>query len=170
MRADQERQFEHVVASRYDGLRRAAYVLVGDAHHAEDLAQLVLMRLHRSWHRVEDVRDLDAYLHVVLVNTARSWWKRQWHGETPTASLPDRPAADGAEQVVDLRDALVRALGGLGRDQREVLVLRHLAGLSEAETAAALSCSVGTVKSRTSRALAALRDAGVADDSTVRTT
>jgi RNA polymerase sigma-70 factor (ECF subfamily) len=169
VRAEQERRFEEVVASRYDSLRRTAYVLVGDHHHAQDLAQIVFLKLHRSWNRVDGVQDLDAYLHVTLVNTARSWWKRHWHGEKPTEQLPDEPAADGAERGVDLRDAVVRALGGLGRDHREVLVLRHIAGLSEAETAEVLSCSVGTVKSRTSRALAALRESGALTDSNVRT-
>lgn len=159
-----EASFDEVVAARYDTLRRAAYVLVGDRQHAEDIVQTTFMRLHRSWHRVGAVEDLDAYLHVTLVNVSRSWWRRRWHGERPTAVLPDGAGGRDAAAAVDLRDALVRAVATLPTAQREVLVLRHIAGLTETETATALHCSIGTVKSRASRALEALRVSGLLDD------
>lgn len=170
MRSQDERRFEEVVAARYDQLRRTAVVLCVDPHHAEDLVQTVFMRLHRSWRRVDGVQDLDAYLHVSLVNASRSWWRRRWHGEVPSSPLPDTAVVADAGERVDLRQALVAALGTLSRAHREVLVLRYLAGLTEAETAAALGCTVGTVKSRASRATAALRQSGLLDDSTARTT
>jgi RNA polymerase sigma-70 factor (sigma-E family) len=164
VRAADERRFEELVAARYDSLRRSALVLCGDHHHADDLVQIVFMRLHRAWRRVDRVEDIDAYLYVSLVNTHRSWWRRRWHGEIPTAAPADNVEAAGSpEERADLRDALVRALRQLGQDHREVLVLRYIAGLSETQTAAALSVSPGTVKSRTSRALAALRGAGLLD-------
>jgi RNA polymerase sigma-70 factor (sigma-E family) len=170
MRAQDERRFEEVVAARYDQLRRTAVVLCGDPHHAEDLVQTVFMRLHRSWRRVDGVQDLDAYLHVMLVNASRSWWRRRWHGEVPLPQLPETVDTLGAGDGVDLRHTLVAALATLTPSHREVLVLRYLAGLSETETAAALGCSTGTVKSRASRATAALRQSGLLDDSTARTT
>lgn len=139
-------------------------VLCGDRHQAEDLVQIVFMRLHRSWRRLDRVEDLDAYLYVSLVNTYRSWRRRRWHGEIPTASpAEDRAVRRSHEDETDLRDSLVRALRQLGPDHREVLVLRFIAGLSESESAAALHVSLGTVKSRTSRALTALRSAGLID-------
>jgi RNA polymerase sigma-70 factor (sigma-E family) len=165
VRAEDERDFESLVAARYDSLRRTAVVLCGDPHHAEDLVQIVFMRLHRSWRRIDAVADLDAYLYVSLVNTYRSWWRRRWHGELPTeAPAQDVVAQRIAEDEADLRDSVVRALRQLGADHREVLVLRFIAGLSESETATALSIAVGTVKSRTSRALAALRSCGLLDE------
>lgn len=164
MRAEDERRFEELVASRYDSLRRAAVVLCGDRHHAEDLVQIVFMRLHRSWRRVDNVADVDGYLFVSLVNTYRTWWRRRWHGELPMEAPADNIADPRSfEDESNLRESLVRALGQLGPDHRAVLVLRFIGGLSESESAAALNVSPGTVKSRTSRALAALRGSGLVD-------
>ena len=155
--------FEQVVASRYDRLLRSAYVLCGDHQVAEDLVQMTFVRLHRSWGRAGAARDLDAYLYTTLVNTSRSWWRRKWHGERPTEVVPEHPERD-AYADVELRSALLDALGTLPVRQREVLALRYLVGLSEAETAQTVQCSVGTVKSRTSRALTALRLSGLLQD------
>jgi RNA polymerase sigma-70 factor (ECF subfamily) len=164
MRATDRARFDDFVAARYDSLCRSAYVLCGDVHHAEDLVQTVFLRLHRSWARAQRADDLDAYVYVMLANAHRSWRSRRWHGEAPSEALPDAAQDVPAEEVVDDRDRLVRALRGLGRDHREVLVLRFIAGLSEERTAAALNVTVGTVKSRTSRALAAIRAGAHFDD------
>jgi RNA polymerase sigma-70 factor (sigma-E family) len=159
------RSFEGLVSSRYDVLRRTAFVLTGDHGHAEDLVQNVLAKAYRSWSRVQQVEDLDAYLQVAVVNASRTWWKRRWHGEQPavalTGAVPDETAA------VDLRLALVGALGRLGPAHREVLALRYLAGLSESETAVRLGIPPGTVKSRASRALAELCSSGALSDEQV---
>ena len=155
--------FELVVASRYDLLLRSAYLLCGDHQVAEDLVQTTFTRLHRAWRRAGRVEDLDAYLYTVLVNVSRSWWRRKWHGERPTQVLPERPGRD-AYADVEIRAALLAALGTLPARQREVLALRFLVGLSEAETARAVQCSLGTVKSRASRALATLRSGGLLED------
>jgi RNA polymerase sigma-70 factor (ECF subfamily) len=157
------RSFEELVSSRYDALRRTAFVLTGDHGHAEDLVQNVLAKAYRSWPRLQKVDDLDAYLHVAVVNASRTWWRRRWHGERTSAVQPDLPVADAAASV-DLRLALVEALGRLGSAHREVLALRYLAGLSEAETAARLGIPPGTVKSRVSRGLAELRSSGALTD------
>lgn len=156
-----EADFDAYVQARYAGLLRAALVLCRDRHSAEDLVQTALMRAHRSWRRVREADDPDAYVHRILINASRSWFRRSWHaGPLPAAE----PSGADAHAHADLRDALVRALGALPAAQREALVLRYLTDLSEAATARALGCSVGTVKSRTSRGLAALRAGGLLTD------
>ena len=170
VRAERERAFDEFVAARYQGLLRTALALCGDRQHAEDLTQIAFLRVHRSWRRVCAADDADAYLHTVLVNASRSWFRRRWHGEVPMERLPESAAGPDDAARLALRDALLRALGSLPAGQREVLALRYLADLSEAETARALGCSTGTVKSRASRALATLRESGLLrDDTNART-
>jgi RNA polymerase sigma-70 factor (sigma-E family) len=156
--------FEQLVLTRYAGLRRAALVLTDDQGHADDLVQTVLAKAHRHWSKVQRADNVDAYLHTMLVNTARSWRTRRWTGELPVADvLPQQAQRDGTA-AVDLQLALMTALRSLPPAQRAVLVLRYLADLDERATALALRCSIGTVKSRTSRALTTLRTSGLLDD------
>ena len=99
----------------------------------------------------------------ILVNTYATWWRRSWNGELPTDELPEAAATSvgDAEGRSDLWDAMAR----LPRRQRAVVVLRYFEDLTEAETAETLGCSVGTVKSQASKALAKLRiDPALADD------
>ncbi|HEU4513800.1 MAG TPA: SigE family RNA polymerase sigma factor [Nocardioidaceae bacterium] len=91
-----------------------------------------------------------------MVNTYSSWWRRKWRGEHPTEELPEGTHGDHAEGSSESQD-LWQALGRLPRRQRAVVVLRYFEDLTEAETARILECSVGTVKSQTSKALAKLR-------------
>jgi len=149
--------FADLVASRYERLRRAAYVLCGDVHAADDLVQTALVRAFRSRGLVEAAGDVDAYLHVLLVNTYRTGLRRRWRGEISSGLLLAGEAGGGSSGADERRLDVKEALMSLGAEHRRVLVLRYMADLSEAETARALGCSVGTVKSRTSRALAALR-------------
>lgn len=145
-------EFEDFVAARYDSLRRTAYLLTQDAALAEDLVQTVLAKCWLSWGRI---KDPGAYVHRTLVNTYIAWWRRRWNNEHPTEELPEsaHPGEDSLEDRADLGHALRR----LPRKMRAVVVLRFYEDLSEAETAHLLNCSVGTVKSQTSRALAKLR-------------
>jgi len=99
--------------------------------------------------------DPEPYVRRVLVNTYASWWRRRWNGEKPTEVLPE-VGHDPHEAHADRQD-LWTALGRLPRRQRAAVVLRYYEDLSEAETAEVLGCSVGTVKSQTSRAVATLR-------------
>jgi RNA polymerase sigma-70 factor (sigma-E family) len=154
--------FDEYVRARHERLCRVAYVLCGDWQHAEDLVQSTLAKAYVA-HRRGHVENLDAYVHRALVTTQASWWRRRWHGEVATAALPDSAAPD-AYAAVDRRRAVTGALGTLPAAQRSALALRYLADLSEADTAAALGCSVGTVKSRVSRALATLRTTGLLTD------
>ena len=93
----------------------------------------------------------------VMVHTYAKWWRRKWRGEGPTEVPPDRAVDDPAFAAVDVRESVRRALADLTRGQRAVVVLRHFGDFTEAQTAQALGCSVGTVKSQHSRAMTALR-------------
>ena len=156
--------FDEYVRSRHEPLCRVAFVLCGDWQHAEDIVQIALAKTYVSYRRGH-VENLDAYVHRALVTTRASWWRRRWHGEVATGALPDDEAAPDAYGSVESRGAVLTALATLPVAQRRVLALRYLADLSEADTATVLGCSVGTVKSRASRALAALRDSGLLTDS-----
>jgi RNA polymerase sigma-70 factor (sigma-E family) len=159
-RDDEFRQF---VAARYGALVRTAYLLDGDRGHAEDLAQSALIRTYLAWGRLRAPENADAYARRILVRLAARSRRRHWNGEIPTvhvSELPDgaRAVADpGRETAVDVR----RALACLPAGQRDVLVLRYLDDCSEAQTAALLAISIGTVKSRASRGLENLRKAGL---------
>jgi RNA polymerase sigma factor (sigma-70 family) len=99
----------------------------------------------------------------VLVTTYATWWRRAWRAETPTGDVPDRPDPSDQRAGADLRQVVLAALNELPRRQRATVVLRYYCDLSEAETAEALGCSVGTVKSQAAKALARLRRGGLAD-------
>ncbi|HMC40351.1 MAG TPA: SigE family RNA polymerase sigma factor [Acidimicrobiales bacterium] len=153
-----EESFGRYVMEAYPALLRRARLLVGDAGHAEDLVQLALASAFTHW---RTVRQPDAYLRTVMARKAIGWRARRWHGELPTDPLPD--SADGSVQAgdFDLGGAVRQALMTLPAEQRAVVVLRYFDDCSEADIAAALKCSPGTVKSRASRALAALRASGL---------
>lgn len=151
--------FEAYVAVAWPRLLRSAWVLTGDWHRAEDLVQTVLARAYGRWPRLRDGAP-DAYLRTMLATTYLTWWRRKARNEIPTDPLPDGPHGPGqdAHGRVELQEAMRRALLVLPRQQRAVVMLRFHADLTEVATARALNISVGTVKSYTARALAALRD------------
>jgi RNA polymerase sigma-70 factor (sigma-E family) len=153
--------FDEFVAARSDALVRAAWLLTGDWHRAEDLLQTALAKAYLRWDRIADGND-EAYVRRVLVTTYATWWRRRWRGERPTADLPVVAQSSPAEDV-ELRRVLVQALAGLPRGQRAAVVLRYYCDLSETEAAEALGCSVGTVKSQCAKGLARLRSSGLAD-------
>ncbi|WP_307826347.1 SigE family RNA polymerase sigma factor [Micromonospora humida] len=151
-----EDEFRDFVAARSGALLRTAYLLAGDWATAEDLLQTALTKTYLAWRRLGGIEAVEPYARRVMVNTSTSWWRRRWHGERPTEVLPERAGVDEIEQQLD-RDALWRHLRMLPARQRAVLVLRYYEDLSEAQTAALLEISPGTVKSQTSRALNTLR-------------
>ncbi len=148
-------EFSAFMAAAGPDLLRTAWLLVGDAHRAEELTQQAFVRTYVAWHRVRDGNP-GAYARRTLVNLRTDTWRRR-RREVLTApdELPE--ARTGPDTSTDDRDQVVRALGLLTPRQRRVVVLRHLVGLSEQEVADDLGVSVGTVKSTTSRALASLR-------------
>lgn len=151
-----EDDFRDFVTARSAALLRTAYLLAGDWATAEDLLQTALTKTYLAWKRLGQIEAVEPYARRVLVNTATSWWRRRWHGERPTEFLPERAAPDRLEEQLE-RDALWRHVKALPARQRAVLVLRFYEDMSEAQTAAMLNISAGTVKSQTSRALATLR-------------
>lgn len=146
--------FDQFVAARSGRLLRIAFLLTRDAGLAEDLLQTSLTKAWFAWNRVEG--DPEAYVRRILVNTYSSMWRRKWNGERPTEVLPD-PGLSGHAEASATQQDLLTALGRLPKRQQAVVVLRYFEDLSEADTAAALECSVGTVKSQCAKALAKLR-------------
>ena len=148
--------FTEYVTTRAAWLRKVAYLLCGDWHRADDLVQSSITRLYANWPRASRADNLDGYARRTLVNTflaeqRTSWWRRvdlRQNDQDPPA-----PGAD-VEMALDLRAALER----LPPRQRATVVLRYFGDLPVAETARALGCSQGTVKSQTAKAVGALRE------------
>jgi RNA polymerase sigma-70 factor (sigma-E family) len=161
--ADRRRaEFERFVAESTQPLLRTAFLVAGDVAEAEDLVQECLIKVARRWPKVRTMQHPRAYARRVLVNLAlddsRRRVRRRAELELPAGrhdGLDEGSARDLA--AVDSRSELESALDTLAPRQRAVLVLRYFEDLSEADTAAALGCSVGTVKSTASRALARLQ-------------
>jgi RNA polymerase sigma-70 factor (sigma-E family) len=150
-------EFAEFVTARYPALVRYGSLLTGDRGHGEDLTQEALVKTHRAWRRLHPDGDPEAYTRQVMTRAAWRAGRRLWRREVPAAVLPDRPAAGDAYEHRDTAELVLAALRALPTPQRVVLVLRYWAGHSEQEIAGQLGCSVGTVKSRASRAIATLR-------------
>lgn len=151
-----EEDFRLFVAARQRALLRSAGLLTGDAGLAEDLVQAALVKSWPHWSRLMARGDAEAYVRRVLVTTHIGWRRRRWRGEVPTGALPE-PASNRDTTDVDVQVAVRRALLALPPRQRAAVILRYFDDLTEQQTAAALGCSVGTVKSQTSRGLDKLR-------------
>lgn len=164
---DVDAEFTAFMRAHSADLLRTAWLLVGDAHRAEELVQQALVRTYASWSRTRRDDPL-AYTRRTLVNLRIDTWRRR-RREVLSAPehLPEGSAA-GTLGPSDDRDQLVRALALLSPRQRRIVVLRHFVGLPEAEVAAELGISVGTVKSTASRSLATLRTALTSTDTTDR--
>src|SRR5579872_6848724 len=143
--------------ARWPAMVRLAYGLTGDQGHAEDVAQAAFARAYASWPRVQRSGDPDAYVRRIVINENRNRFRKRRVAERLTDSALIDVEGTDATREYDERSALVAALQRLGPRQRAVIVLRYWLDLTEHETAAVLNCSVGTVKSQASRALATLR-------------
>lgn len=154
MQGEDER-FTAYVSARGGWLRRMAYLLCQDWDRADDLVQTAVMRLYAHWRRAEKVDNLDGYARTVLVRTFFAEQRTLWWRRVATGSpSPERAAASGdLEAEMDLRIALQ----GLPPRQLAAVVLRYYCDLSVEQTAEAMNCSTGNVKSQTARGLAALR-------------
>jgi RNA polymerase sigma-70 factor (sigma-E family) len=154
---ERDEQFHQFVVSRRAALVRTATLLTaGDAHLAEDLVQSTLTKLYVAWPSFQRADNPDGYVRRTLVNALtderRRWWRRS---ERPMAEVPDRAAAEHVNG--DVSDGLRVALKELPPKMRAALVFRYFYDLDVADTADALGCSEGTVKSQTARALDRLR-------------
>jgi RNA polymerase sigma-70 factor (sigma-E family) len=153
---ERDAAFREFARQRAAPLHRSAYLLCGDWHLAEDLVQETLAKVYAQWHRVENADNSHAYVRRILINEARQRWRRHEAPVLRSDVVREQPAPDRTDDVLR-RAELLAALLSLPLGQRATIVLRHLDGLTERETAAALGCSEGTVKSQASRAMAALR-------------
>ncbi|MGI8614459.1 MAG: SigE family RNA polymerase sigma factor [Nocardioidaceae bacterium] len=153
--------FDTFVATRSQPLLKAAWLLTGDWQLAEDLLQTALAKAYLAWGRIRSGGNEDAYVRRVLITTYATWWRRHWRGEEPTDLVGEALDLDDCYGRIDLRQTVMDALTQLPRRQRAVVVLRYYCDLSEADTADALSCSVGTVKSQAAKGLAKLRDSNL---------
>jgi RNA polymerase sigma-70 factor (sigma-E family) len=148
--------FESYVRRHAQALCRGAFLLTGDRHLAEDLVQTALAKVAGRWDHIVANGDPTPYVRTVIVRTAIAWRRRRWRGEVPTSPVPEESGRDHLG-AVDGRERLRHALLLVPRRQRAALVLRFYEDLSDAETARAMGCSVGTVKSQTAKGLARLR-------------
>lgn len=148
-------EFDEFATAMWPRLVRTGVLLGADPHAAEDLAQVTLARCYAAWAKVARADSPEAYVHRMLVNAHTSSRRRLWWRERPSDELPEVQLG-GHDQAVAQGDDLRTALRRLPVGQRQVVVLRYFVDLTEAQTAAVLGISPGTVKSRASRALAAL--------------
>jgi RNA polymerase sigma-70 factor (sigma-E family) len=156
--ADEE--YTAYVRGRLLWLRRIAYSLCQDWHRADDLVQTSITRLYVKWRHARQAADLDAYVRVILVRIFLKEQRGGWFSRTRLSAAPPEPAPPEAAAYgwdADLSMDLRRALALVPPRQRAALVLRFHCDLSVQQTAAALGCSTGTVKSQTARGLATLR-------------
>ncbi|MFE1359961.1 SigE family RNA polymerase sigma factor [Streptomyces harbinensis] len=150
-----EREFREFAEAREAHLRRSAYLLCGDWHQAQDLAQTTLMKLYASWSRVRRDGNVEAYARTILTRTFIDQRRKGLWRENTVADLPDAPAPEPAGP--ELRMVMQTALMSLPPRYRAVLVLRFWEDWSVEQTARALRVSTGTVKSQSARGLARLR-------------
>lgn len=154
--------FAGYVAAHQQSLLGFAHLLSGDFHGAEDLVQTVLAKAYLRWPKLSGSdHNVDAYVRRMLVNENASLWRRAWkRRERSSDQLPEVASvpADGDESTW-------RLVCALPAQQRAVVALRFYLDASVAETATVLGCTTGTVKSHTSRALAKLRAALEAEES-----
>jgi RNA polymerase sigma-70 factor (sigma-E family) len=148
-------EFAAFVRANERSLLRLAWLLMADRYAAEDLVQTALEKTMPKWTSIRQ-DDPMAYVHRVMVNTRTSWWRRHRGRESVTSEVVDVGVDDRTEAIAE-HDRLTIALRSLTEGQRKVVVLRHYEDMSEAQVAALLGCSTGTVKSQNARALARLR-------------
>jgi RNA polymerase sigma-70 factor (sigma-E family) len=170
VRSDRRRAaFDQFMAESSGSLLRTAYLITADAGHSEDLVQECLFKVARRWSRVVSMDNPQAYARRVLINLALDGSKRRSrhraelatqssHDDDHSCRRQESEISRGAFAAVDDGLELIRALGELAPRQRTALVLRFFDDLTESEVASTMGCSVGTVKSMTSRALKKMRE------------
>ena len=137
------------------GLTRLAFLMLGDRFAAEDVVQDAFCGLYRAWDRLSSHDNAVGYLRVSVVNGCRSAVRRSRRAPRPLA-VAQAASAEAVALSGEERRAAVAAMRRLPARQREALILRYFADLSENEIAQAMGVSAGTVKSSTARGLAAL--------------
>lgn len=151
--------FDEFARTNADSLLKTAFLLSWDRKEAEDLVQECLFRVARDWSRVGSMREPVAYARRVLINLAIDDARRRRRRSSELYQPPAEIGEGSPEfERLESRLELIAALRELPPRQRAVIVLRYFLDLSETDTAAALDCSVGTIKSTSSKALDHLRE------------
>jgi RNA polymerase sigma-70 factor (sigma-E family) len=147
-----------IYTTHYRSLVRLAVLLVGDVATAEEIVQDSFITMHATWRRLRDTEKALAYLRQCVVNRSRSVLRhREIMDKTAPSRAPDLPAAEQDALTLLERSAVISALRTLPPPQREVLVLRYYADLSDAQIASAMGISISAVKGHTARAVSSLR-------------
>lgn len=157
---DRRTEFNDFVLARSPALQRAAYLLVGDVALAQDLVQEALTKTYVAWPRLHRTANAEAYTRKVITTTAISWFRRKgWNNERAVEALPEGtdPARGSHDDAVVQHAVLWSSLQELPPRQRAAIVLRYYEDLTEAQTAEAMGCAVGTVKSQVAAGLTKLR-------------
>jgi RNA polymerase sigma-70 factor (sigma-E family) len=154
-----EAEYTEYVEAKLPWLRRVAYLLCQDWHGADDLVQTAITRLFASWPRARRVDNLDGYVRTILVRAFISERRTSWFRRValPGTAAEETVAAAGPATDLDTALDMREALAVIPPRQRATLVLRFYCDLDVEQAAIALGCSAGTVKSQTSKGLAALR-------------
>jgi RNA polymerase sigma-70 factor (sigma-E family) len=159
----EEASFRDYAAHRLKSLRRLGYLVCGDWYLAEDALSNVMAKLYASWRSIRRNDNVDAYVRRMLIRAIVDERRRPWRRET-TVEFPLSPQSQSlGDDMLNDRMVLREALSRMPPRRRAVLVLRYFEQLSVEETAAAMGCSTGTVKSQTARALATMRELIPAD-------
>ncbi|GAA1621935.1 SigE family RNA polymerase sigma factor [Catellatospora bangladeshensis] len=157
MDEDGRARFGEFAAARTAALIRTAYLLTGDQHAAEDLVQSALAKTFARWRSLRH-EDPEGYVRTAMYREQVSWWRRLGRIRELVTAAPADVATPDPSNHADLRVAMRTALHRLPAPQRAVVVLRYYEDLTESQVAEILGCSVGTVRSRTSRAVGRLRE------------
>ena len=151
--------FDEFVLARSTALHRAAYLMVGEQSLAQDLVQEALVKTYAAWPRLRDRSRAEAYCRKAITTTAISWFRRRrWTHERTVEAMPEPPGGPDLAGGVTQSQWLWTALQELPVRQRVSIVLRYYEDLTEAQTAEAMGCAVGTVKSQVSAGIKRLRD------------
>ena len=157
MKASDEQAFREYVTARMPALLRTAYLLCGDWHRAEDIVSTAIVKLYTAWHRANRAEHIDAYVRQIVVRVWLDERRRPWRREHATATLPELQIEHALDTTAVRRADLQHLLARMPSRQRAVLVLRFYDDLSIEQTAEILGCSIGAVKTLTSRALTTIR-------------
>lgn len=155
-------EFQAFVAGRWPRLMRTAFLLTGEQHAAEDLVQTTLEKVYVAWRRVVAADEPEAYVRRIMINTHARRYRRKLReflaprGEDAALTYEVADTGDRIAQADD-RHTLLKALAALPARQREAVVLRYWEDLTETQTAEAMGCSIGAVKSNAAKGIAKLR-------------
>ncbi|MFK0195015.1 SigE family RNA polymerase sigma factor [Kitasatospora sp. NPDC090308] len=156
-RSGPEQDFRAFIVGAWPWLLRTAYLLTGDRHAAEDLAQSAAERTCAAWTKVRRADDPHSHVRRIMVDQHARRWRRR-PPEVLVEAVPDTAGPEDGYVRSDQRRELMAALATLPARQRQAVVLRHREDLSDSQAAAAMGCSAGAVRSHAAKGTARLRE------------